>query len=113
MFLWCFTCLSCVTLLDLFDLVGMAREIVVLSATESELLSGQPGKKGYRSPEVVLGQRFDGRAADCFAVGVILFMLLTGAAPFEEAHDQGTSAILNCYLNLSFIVFFFEIRGFD
>jgi len=51
-----------------------------------DLLSGlrseqQVGSSAYLAPEQVLGQRGDPRS-DVFAIGVILYQLLTGALPF-------------------------------
>jgi len=42
----------------------------------------RPGKKGYMAPEIYAYQRFDGQKADCFSLGVIIFILLTGFPPF-------------------------------
>lgn len=48
------------------------------------------GKQKYMCPEMIAVQPFDGRSADVFAMGVILFNLLTGFTPFESAspNDQ-------------------------
>jgi len=56
-----------------------------LAATErTEPLSGRPGKVGYMAPEVFAGLPFDGRKADTFSLGVILFLMLTGIPPWRS-----------------------------
>lgn len=44
--------------------------------------AGFVGKQGYCSPEVYGLQEYDGRKADIWSLGVILFVLLTGAPPY-------------------------------
>ncbi len=39
----------------------------------------------FVSPEVVVSQSYDGAAADMWAVGVILYILLTGTYPFRDS----------------------------
>jgi 5'-AMP-activated protein kinase catalytic alpha subunit len=64
---------------------GMARELKV----GNELLSGKPGKIGYMAPEVYEGKApFDGYAADMWNCGVMLFMMLTGTAPWREPSES-------------------------
>jgi len=46
----------------------------------------KPGKVRYMAPEMLAGQAFDGCLVDSFALGVIMFCLLVGSAPFETAH---------------------------
>lgn len=57
---------------------GMARRVV-----RGQLMSGRPGKLGCMAPEVFAGAAFDGRAADMFSLGVVIFMILTGLPPFR------------------------------
>ncbi len=53
-------------------------------------LAGQvKGSVSYLSPEQVAGRELDGRS-DIFAVGVILYELLTGVRPFMRDDDQRT-----------------------
>jgi len=50
--------------------------------------AAKPGKVRYMAPEMLVGQAFDGCLVDSFAVGVIMFCLLVGSAPFERAHRK-------------------------
>ena len=70
---------------------GMARQLqpIAVAKSEMELMRGRPGKIGYMAPEVFEGKAFDGRQADCFSLGVCLFMLLTGLPPFRLPSNSG------------------------
>jgi len=41
------------------------------------------GKTGYMAPEVYAKKQYDGRKADIWSLGVMLFMMLIGAPPYE------------------------------
>merc|ERR1719283_811948 len=43
------------------------------------------GTRGYQAPELLLDQPYD-LACDVFSMGVVLFILITGYPPFEQAH---------------------------
>ncbi|MCQ2819545.1 MAG: serine/threonine-protein kinase [archaeon] len=43
------------------------------------------GTKIYMAPEIVMEKPYDGKKADVFSLGVTLFSLLFGVAPFDEA----------------------------
>lgn len=63
----------------------------VTKGTLRRLMSfqGQCGKPNYMSPEVVLNMEpFDGFAADLWACGIILFIMLVGVPPFAIAHRK-------------------------
>lgn len=69
---------------------GVARKFA--SAPEDMHLTGAGevlGTLNYMSPEQMLGQRIDVRS-DQYAVGVILYELLTGRLPFDEKSMKGT-----------------------
>lgn len=65
--------LSCLT-----DL-GLAREF----DPDSPELSTRCGSEDYAAPEIIMGQPYDGRQTDAWALGALLYCLLEGRLPFD------------------------------
>ena len=42
----------------------------------------------YMAPEIKEGKQYDGRQADIFSAGVILFIVVQGLFPFREARTE-------------------------
>ena len=68
---------SVVTLTDL----GLGRRIP--RPPESPLLDTKCGSEDYAAPELLMGQEYDGRATDAWALGVTLYSLMEGRLPFD------------------------------
>lgn len=68
-----------VTLTDL----GLSRTIP--KPPESPLLETRCGSEDYAAPEILMGQPYDGRQTDAWALGVLLYALMEGRLPFDPA----------------------------
>lgn len=50
-----------------------------------DALNSYKGTKTYMAPEIKEERLYDGRKADIFSTGVILFVIVAGMFPFTEA----------------------------
>jgi len=50
-----------------------------------EYLSTECGTKAYMAPEVLSKSRYIGEKSDCWSIGVVLFIMLSGNPPFQLA----------------------------
>ncbi|KAK2740917.1 dihydroxy-acid dehydratase ilv3 [Myotisia sp. PD_48] len=66
-----------VTLTDL----GLSRRIP--QPPESPLLHTRCGSEDYAAPEILMGQPYDGRSTDAWALGVLLYALMENRLPFD------------------------------
>ncbi|CAI6337359.1 unnamed protein product [Periconia digitata] len=84
------------TLTDL----GLSRRIP--APPESPLLTTRCGSEDYAAPEILLGQPYDGRQTDAWALGVVLYALMEGRLPFDPppgkagARSRATHRIARC-----------------
>jgi len=53
----------------------------------SPLLQTRCGSEAYAAPELLMGKLYDGRLTDSWAVGVVLYALVTGGLPFVEEEE--------------------------
>jgi protein-serine/threonine kinase len=66
-----------VTLSDL----GLSRRIP--QPPESPLLRTRCGSEDYAAPELLMGQPYDGRSTDAWALGVLLYAMMENRLPFD------------------------------
>ncbi|KAJ5237101.1 hypothetical protein N7489_007192 [Penicillium chrysogenum] len=66
-----------VTLSDL----GLSRRIP--EPPESPLLQTRCGSEDYAAPEILMGQAYDGRSTDAWALGVLLYAIMENRLPFD------------------------------
>jgi len=57
------------------------------SDADSIMKTTYVGTRGYQAPELLLNQPYD-LSCDIFSAGVVLFILLTGYPPFEQAQKK-------------------------
>nr|POE66205.1 serine/threonine-protein kinase prr1 [Quercus suber] len=84
-----------VTLTDL----GLGRRIP--QPPESPLLHTRCGSEDYAAPEILLGQAYDGRLTDSWALGIVLYALMEGRLPFDAPpgkpdRSRNTHRIARC-----------------
>jgi BR serine/threonine kinase len=78
-------------LLDSYKKVKIADFGMASIQLNEEFCRTSCGSPHYASPEVISGHPYDGRLADVWSCGVILYALLTGTLPFDE---DNTSSLL-------------------
>lgn len=66
--------------------LGLSRRI----EPENPLCDTRCGSEDYASPELIMGKLHDGKLADSWALGVLLYAIMEGKLPFD--HSSNTSA---------------------
>lgn len=84
-----------VTLTDL----GLSRRVP--EPPEPPFLTTRCGSEDYAAPEILLGQPYDGRLTDAWALGVLLYALMEGRLPFDAPpgkpdRSRNTHRIARC-----------------
>jgi serine/threonine protein kinase len=75
---------------------GIAKPVAPVRRPRLTIVGFPLGTPAYMAPEQVLGEDTTDHRADIYAVGVLLFELLTGVPPFQRATaDQLMAAHLN------------------
>ncbi|WAR20101.1 TSSK2-like protein [Mya arenaria] len=72
----------------------------VKSHSMKELSKTYCGSKSYASPEILRGEPYDPKKADMWAMGVILYIFITGKMPFDES--KGNTGVLEEQRKLNF-----------
>ncbi|KAI5849070.1 kinase-like domain-containing protein [Tricharina praecox] len=65
--------------------VGLSRRV---DFEKDDLLTTRCGSDDYAAPELIMGQPYDGRSTDAWALGVLLYALLEGQLPFDPPPDS-------------------------
>ncbi|KAK2805069.1 hypothetical protein FQN50_006314 [Emmonsiellopsis sp. PD_5] len=61
--------------------LGLSRRIP--PPPESPLLHTRCGSEDYAAPEILMGQPYDGRSTDAWAMGVLLYAIMESRLPFD------------------------------
>ncbi|RPB22271.1 kinase-like protein [Terfezia boudieri ATCC MYA-4762] len=72
-------------LITLTDL-GLSKRVDFVN---DPILTTRCGSEDYASPELLMGQPYDGRQTDAWALGVLLYALLEGRLPFDPLPGAG------------------------
>jgi MAP/microtubule affinity-regulating kinase len=65
-------------------LIDFGFSVVVAGGQRLKVFCGTPS---YMSPEIVRKNEYDGKPVDVWALGVLLFVLLTGTFPFRGVSE--------------------------
>ena len=66
-------------------LIDFGFSVVVGNGTPLKIFCGTPS---YMAPEIVRKHEYDGKPVDIWALGVLLFVLLTGSFPFRGTSES-------------------------
>eukprot|EP01084_Bolivina_argentea_P080247 145402_1 len=67
--------------------LGLAQKFTSNNFT----FQGRVGKLQYMCPEAYARKRYDARAADIYTLGIMLFMMLIGAPPYQAPQPQNAA----------------------
>lgn len=51
-------------------------------------LSTQCGSPNYSSPEMLIGNKYDGHLVDIWSIGIIAYVMICGYLPFEDSNEK-------------------------
>lgn len=74
-------------------------------------LTSYKGTKTYMAPEIREGKVYDGRQIDMFSTGVILFIIVQGIFPFEQA--KRSDKIYQLIINQKLDSYWKKVRAYD
>lgn len=66
----------------------LSCETAMIVPPHNDIINDRCNAVGYTAPEILLAEQFSGKAADCWSLGILLYLLLVGAYPFHDLNKQ-------------------------
>jgi serine/threonine protein kinase len=77
----------------------------------TKLPSQLRGRELYAAPEILIGQSYDGKAADMFSLGICIFLMLFGFFPYKNPNPEDNGFLAVTYGDVQELMDTHNIQG--